>query len=463
MANDKESACSSLSFNDFPEDVQLCILSFLGPTEIATFACTSKRFGSLCGNDPKLWFTMCERRWGSKTHITKWGKGKIAYRLLYNTLHEWDNLIGFWRRSGLGSTVISSPSLLFFEWGPSFLSGSRVSPSNSGTYDVIKSPFLRMSLSDEGQVVNFVDPDDRAESDHLGFSENEDELIPVSVSFMGKTHFVVEENRGFACHDRRRHDGFGRRSSSANLSGEDSGTESGSPGSLPDRLMMSEIYQHLANRISPGSDRSRKQRRRERERLGRRKWEPEHFVKIVNCSPTPSRPLQGLWKGICDDMSLAFYLVSYDDIGGIACRRVGDPPERFSSYAPVFWTAKATYMESPFSPEEEALYDSRIHLQPQNEIHEQFPLSDDEVVNGIQQFHLSDNEVVNRILHISSSYDLVLPDLAGTINPRNAEGRIWQYQNGTFGFGFLRDNFVIDMKHIVHDGSIVDTVNSSAD
>lgn len=176
--------------------------------------------------------------------------------------------------------------------------------------------------------------------------------------------------------------------------------------------------------------------------------------------------LLSLLQGICDDMSLAFYLVAYDDIGGIACRRVGDCPERFSCYAPVFWTSKATFLESPFSLEEESLYDSRIHLRPlqqDNEIHEQFPLSDDEVVDRIQQFHLSDNEVVHRILHISSSYDLVIPDLAGTINPRGAEGRIWQYQNGTFGFGFIRDNFVIDMKHIVQDGCILDTINPSAE
>lgn len=172
-------------------------------------------------------------------------------------------------------------------------------------------------------------------------------------------------------------------------------------------------------------------------------------------------------QGICDDLSLAFYLVIYDDIGGIACRRIGDPPERFtgSGCAPIFWTSNATFLESPFSSEEESLYDRRVHLQPLqqgNEVLEQFPLSDGEVVNRIQQFQLSDN-VVNRILHISSSYDLVAPDLAGTVNPRSAEGRIWQYQNGTFGFGFLSDNFVIDVKHIVRNGCIADAVNSSAD
>ncbi|MED6188737.1 hypothetical protein PIB30_088788 [Stylosanthes scabra] len=251
-----------------------------------------------------------------------------------------------------------------------------------------------------------------------------------------------------------------------NLGGDEYGgvgeDVSGSPGSLPDRLM-SEIYQHLANRTSPGSDKSRKQRRREKERLAKRKWEPEHFVKIENCSPTPLRPLQGLWKGICDDMNLAFYLVVYDDIGGIACRRVGDPPEPFSSYAPVFWTSKTTFLETPFSLEEETLYDSRLHIRPlqtNHEIQEQFHLSDVELVNQVQQLHFSDNEIVKRILHINSSYDLVIPDVGGTVNPRSAEGRIWQYQNDTFGFGFLCDNFVIDMKHIFRDGCIVDIVNS---
>ncbi|XP_054798204.1 F-box protein At3g12350 [Prosopis cineraria] len=454
--NFTENEKGSISFTDFPEDVQFCILSFLTPSEIAIFACTSKRFGSLCSNDSKLWFSLCERKWGSKTQIAKWGNGKIGYRLLYKTLDEWENLIGFWRRSGPGSIAIASPSLVIFEWGSSFVAGSRVSPSKTGTYDILKSQFLRMSLSSEGQVVNFLDPDGQAEmpgdfaiSELFDWPDNE--LIPVNVSFMGKTHFVVEENQNsihFNCPDQRKH-GFRRSSSSTNLSSDDCyvgedviGAESGSPGSLPDRLV-SDIYQRFANRTSPGSDKSRKQRRKEKERLARRKWEPEHFVKIVNCSPTPSRPLQGLWKGICCDMSLAFYLVVYDDIGGVACRQIGNPPEQFPSHYLVFWTTNTSFIESPFSPEEEYLYDTRIHLRPleaASEIHQHFPLTENGVVNGI--------------LHISSSYDLIIPDLAGTVNPRNAEGRIWRYQNGTFGFGFLRDNFIIDLKRIAYDDCI---------
>uniref|UniRef100_A0A7N0RBW0 F-box protein n=1 Tax=Kalanchoe fedtschenkoi TaxID=63787 RepID=A0A7N0RBW0_KALFE len=457
---------STLNFADFPEDVQLCILSFLAPSDIATFACTSSRSNSLCRSDKKLWYAMCDRRWGGRTDIRKWGGGKVAYKALYRTLNEWEDLIGFWRRSGLGqrqSAGIEPPALVFFEWGVSYLGGFRVSPGRGSGYGVVKSPFLMMGLGESGEVVNFLDPDGRSELtadldvEKLGFSDSD--LISVNVSFMGRNHLMVEENSRFgslnsnSAHNKK--NGISRSSSSGSvkvveeedvavMAGGD-GVFSGSPGSFPDRLMV-DIYQYFANRTSPVSDRAtRRQRRREKER---RKWEAEHFVKIVDCSPTLNRPLQGLWKGISDDdTNLDFYLVAYDDIGGVACRRVGDSCKPFSSYSPVFWTSDSTLIESPFSHEEECLYASRIHLQPS--MAENYFTGNSCSVS---------NEPVSRIMLINSSYDLVIPNL--TAYSRQVEGRVWQYRNGTFGFGFLRDSFIIDLRHIVQDGCLLDVVGS---
>ncbi|GKV20059.1 hypothetical protein SLEP1_g30232 [Rubroshorea leprosula] len=452
-------ANESLSFSDFPDDIQLCIVSFLSPPDIASFACTCRRAVSLCRSDSQLWYTLCDRRWGSKTQIKRWGGGNITYKLLYRTLNEWENLIGFWRRCGQSNVAVSSPLLVLFEWGPSFLACSRVSPSQNGSYQVKKMPFLWMGISPDGQIANFLDREGHSEilsgdfECWLEFVCLDQNLVPVNVNFMGSGHVLVEENVSFSyenIEERKGRNGFRRSSSSENLQGEDSeevnvGTESGYPGSLPDRFL-SEMYAHFANRTSPSSDKSwRKQKRKEKERQSRRKWEPEHFLKIVDCTPTPERPLQGLWKGICSDMNLDFYIVRYDEIGGIICRKVGDLSSSYS--APVFWTSRPIFMESPFSAAEERIYDDRIHLEPlAAEDHNQ------------HQHSLTDIEAVTRILCINSSYDIAIPGLAGReADCQHGEGRIWQYKNGTFGFGFLRDQFIIDLKHIIQGGSLLDT------
>ncbi|XP_038716113.1 F-box protein At3g12350 isoform X2 [Tripterygium wilfordii] len=305
MANLNEPATiSCYSFADFPEDVQLCVLSFLSPAEIANFACTSKQSVLICRSDSKLWYTLCDRRWGSQTQIRNWGNGQISYKLLYKTLDKWENLIGFWRRCGNSpaTTTVESPSLIFFEWGPSFLAGSRVSPSRNGTYHVIKSPFLYLGISSEGQIVSFLDSDgcngeisvNIASYWQFGYLDNN--LIPVNVDFMGNSYFTVEENRNLTYSSPESNKNcFKRSSSSSNLRGEEEEAievQGGTPGSLPE---MSEMYQHLANRTRTGA--VRRQRRREKERQAtRRRWETEHFVKVVECSPTLARPLQGLWK-----------------------------------------------------------------------------------------------------------------------------------------------------------------------
>lgn len=133
--------------------------------------------------------------------------------------------------------------------------------------------------------------------------------------------------------------------------------------------------------------------------------------------------------------------MTYDDVGGISCRRVGDSREPFSGYSPVFWTSNTQF--SSFSGEEQDLYSVRTHV--------------------AQNYCNIEKGVVSRYLAINSSYELVLPNLTGSSgDPRNVEGRIWEYQNGTFGFGFLRNNFIVDLKHIALNGRLLDTVGYSS-
>lgn len=138
-------------------------------------------------------------------------------------------------------------------------------------------------------------------------------------------------------------------------------------------------------------------------------------------------------QGVCDGMNLDFYQVEYDDLGGITCRKFGDSSEHSSGSTPVFWASNAIPLESPFSPEEEQLYSCRAHLRP-------FTEADD----AYGQVPDIENDLVSRIIYINSSYEFV-------------QGRIWQYLDGTFGFGFLQDNVIIDLKHIARDGYLLDT------
>lgn len=66
---------------------------------------------------------------------------------------------------------------------------------------------------------------------------------------------------------------------------------------------------------------------------------------------------------------------------------------------------------------------------------------------------------VSCALRINTSLDLLIPNMAGNtpVNPRHVEGRIWQYSDGTFGFGFLSDNFIIDLKHIAWNSQLLET------
>ncbi|KAK1368268.1 hypothetical protein POM88_034360 [Heracleum sosnowskyi] len=177
----------------------LIIHSFLTPSEITSFSSTSKRFNSLLNAESKLWFFLCARKFGSKTQINKWGSGQISYTRIYKILSELENLIGFWRRSGPskndggGAKDDVAHVLLCFEWGSCYVIGYRVLGSKNGGYDVVKVPCLWVCLDSKGERLSYLDLNCRVGGfDELGCVENE--LIRVSVSFMGDWHFVVEES-----------------------------------------------------------------------------------------------------------------------------------------------------------------------------------------------------------------------------------------------------------------------------
>ncbi|KAF8404871.1 hypothetical protein HHK36_009762 [Tetracentron sinense] len=277
-----------------------------------------------------------------------------------------------------------------------FVTGSWGLSSRTAASQVVKSPFLWMGLSPEGGPMNLLDPDCRFKSsgDFVSADESEfsgPDLVPVNIGFLEKIHVTVDKNPNFtfSCSSEQRKMGL-RRSSSSSDSGivED---ESTLPRSLSDRLML-ENYQNFANQTSPGGERAfGRWRKREKELQGTQNgnqryslgckvvfidmdsiimkepcyysYVPKQIVPFYNsigCINFTIEMLEaGIWKqrqscrGICDYMSLDFYIVAYDDIGGIACQRDGESSEAFCSYSSVFWTSNITFIESPFSSEEE--------------------------------------------------------------------------------------------------------------
>ncbi|KAK8458387.1 hypothetical protein SEVIR_3G368700v4 [Setaria viridis] len=363
----------STALEDLPEDALLCILAFLAPPDAAAAACACRRLASAAFS-PALPLALALRL-GLPCPLPSPPCPAAARRLL-RSLHRLRRLRGLWRRLPSSSTNSHSqpPSLATFEWAAApraTLAASLLAPSTRGG-GVSMSPFVTLSIADSGDTV-------AAAAAAAGD-------VPVCVNFVGNNHIVVE---------------------AAAAAGEDEEVEmvSGSP---PE-----EMYAHFANRRSPGAG------RRRRAKHGRRGafMEPEHFVRIADAEPTQARPIQGLWKGICEDRTPEFYLVAYDDIGGVTCRRFSDTRGQNSGYSPVFWTA------------------------------------------GVTSNHAcSENRVISRILCINSSHDVVDPHLSTPLDDaRSVEGRIWLYEDGTFGFGFIGSNSVIDLRHVSSAGCILDT------
>lgn len=131
--------------------------------------------------------------------------------------------------------------------------------------------------------------------------------------------------------------------------------------------------------------------------------------------------------------------MAYDDIGGVTCRRVGEPSGQLSGNTPVFWTANTTFIEPPFSSEERSLYD---RCRPER---------------ASCSLYREKKGEVSRILQINSSYDLVIPSVADSLLGSSVtEGRVWQYRDGTFAVGFLRDHFTTDLRQVTVNDRLLD-------
>lgn len=513
--SDNSNSSSFTTLDNISEDAVVCILSFLSPDEISACRCLNRRLRDLCSDDRRVWLAVCQRRWGASTEVRSWGSGKIEYRLLYDILERWDNLVGFWRGVGHGG----NGPLVVFDWGPCCIVASRIMPVKVGSYEVCKVPFLWTGVSGEGKSLSFINPDwlpdsgfskgkgieggsglftviddggfqlfsglDGGADGGSGFSEGKKDenmcngfrldkvknpfenmdledcvpagLMSVNLSFVGNSHIVVEENqdRRWVKNRQAQELLLGRSNSYSDLSKKRSAVlENGAcspPGSLPDRLQ-SEIYEYFANKVSPSGVRAaRKQRRKDKERAagyGRRKWEAEHFVKVAHWSPTPARPLQGLWKGIFDSMGLDFILVSYDEYGGIVCRKVGEFSQTFSGCGSVFWTAdSASFVGLPLPPKEEELYSSRMHIRPR-----------DSTETDSSKCTMYEDEEVTRVLCIIPNSDVFRHSTSVPADGR-MEGRLWQYASGRFGFGFLNGNSIVDFKHIGSSGCLLDIID----
>lgn len=468
---------------DLSEDALSCVLSFLLPADIRACAGVCRRLRDVCRQEGKVWAAMCQRRWGSFTSPSRWGHGCIPFTLLYAILARWEHLIGFWRGVGNGF-------LALFEWAPNCVVGHKVVPAGLDSYAVCKIPFLWMTLSEDGQVTCLLDPAFKSlGTSHVRSSsiipdshfkvqgnassvssqsfnwESKTGMLLVDVHFVGYHHLVIEEvvqQLGCVSNElaeaatlaafgpsqnlldlcppafKSGHPSNGRKSYSSS-----SDTES-PPGSF-----QHEMYQFLISKVtSAGGDRAvRKQRRRDKVRAlsrGRSVLDPEHFVKVTHSSPTKARPLQGLWKGYFDSVGLDFVLVSYDDKEGIVCRKVQDL-DGTSKGGSVLWTSESTTRAViPPCIAEEALYNSRIHTRPGCS------------VSRLREANEAPFDYCKEVIGILCTSSC---DIHSMFASNNREGRVWQYANGTFGFGSCQSSLVVDFRALCSEGFLLDAMD----
>lgn len=438
-----------LSFSDFPEDAQLRVLSFVNRKDLKAFACTSKKFSALCTNDERLWLLKCTRRWGSRTQIPKWGGGKISYKSLFYLLKDYETLIRFWiyiyDATGL---PLSSPPLLLFEWCSSYITGYRISPSKDSGYGVIKRPFIWITATCDGEGLAYLDTSNGT------LSLTEEDLLREDSEKLRSTELIIAEVRTekydalMKVYENQDFLEFRRRLSIADGLEEYENVYSSPPDGL-----MAQIREALTKTVSvpiPVPDessskklnsRQRRRRRREDQMMSALEWEASYFLQLHkrydNYSRSPDQPLQGLWKGIARGKSLTFYIVTYTIyLGELSCKMAGNYVTSQINDGLVFSALMEPFIEPPFSSKEKHIYDSRLHLRPA-ESNQPDPTSSD----------------VLRIFYANMG-----PESSAPKDPRDACGRIWLYADGSFGFGSLKDHFIIDLKPMVEDDNLLDVV-----
>ncbi|KAJ7298273.1 hypothetical protein O6H91_Y007000 [Diphasiastrum complanatum] len=467
--------------NDLGDDNLALVLSFLSPSEVGQCACVSRRLRGLCKDDSKV-----------RTCVKRWGKGRVCLRVLHGVLLRWEKVIGFWR--GIGNK--GRGCLVDFEWGTHFILGFKVLPATCGSYGVCKIPFLWIGVSSDGSDLCFVDRHaykdpcysaneimqslrdapviQRDQFEKIGFDTETAVsmgLTMVNVHFIGINHLLMEEmhqqklaGKRLSLAEAATVTSFGSSSQLGNNSHPSrvGGFEVYKSGCSPPGSFPYEMYHFLASKVtSAGGDTAeRRQMRRDRMRAlsqGKQLPEPEYFVKVLQCTPTKTRPLQGLWKGLCHCMSLDFILLSYDEQGGIVCRKIKEC-SGIASGGPVYWTARPPICSNvPLSPEEQGFYDNCLHVKPRilGKVPEM--LGPGNLTNADHIDNFMAEEVVG-MLHVTPDRDHCC-FLSNITSEQCKEGRVWLYESGRFGYGVLHTNSITDFRLITSRGCLLDVVD----
>lgn len=152
-------------------------------------------------------------------------------------------------------------------------------------------------------------------------------------------------------------------------------------------------------------------------------------------------------QGISHSTGLDFVVLSYDDHGGIICRKVGDSSGMTRSGS-VCWTAKAGHgMSAPLPDTEQQIFDLRRHL---------LPSASEPRAQGSGFTVDSLNEEVVEMLWANVE---VQPGLNYNLGAEDVTlSRVWQYASGRFGFG-NGPGRVVDFRPICIKDNLADVVD----